>query len=556
MTVGYSAVPGSATASDFLSRTGILTIPAGESSADVGVDLVGDDTHETTEAFQLVLSAPSNAVLGDATGTASVLDDDTVEISIADVSLNEGDAAGVEAELMIALSRASDVEVRVSYATQDGEAMAGDDYQATSGTAVFAPGETEQILTVPIVSDLVQEPRESFTVVLSAPVEALLGDPEAVVTVVDEDGTLFSALDVQVFEGNDESVEILVPVELNRVAEVDVSVDFATEARTAQEDIDFLATSGTLIFPVGTTRVDVPVTILPDLEDEGFETFALRLTNPINALVIDPEAIVSIADDDRWVLNGLADPTTIPGCYQMTHVAGNQTASAWRTQTFDLTENFDQTFRMLFGYKDSWGGMTFSFQNRGLDAQGGTGYDLGYSRGPATVTPSIGVELDHRSPPDHIAIISNGQLSSDSNPPTALEGGAPLADSREHELRAVWNAATKTFTVAMDGSDRLTYTRDVVAEIFGGETEVLYGFTAGGSQLVQYFCETETCHGTAETPSVSIGNVSLDEGSQETTQFVFPVTLSCPSDQTVTVDFATRDARHSPGWTTSRRPEA
>ena len=45
----------------------------------------------------------------------------------------------------------------------------------------------------------------------------------------------------------------------------------------------------------------------------------------------------------------------------------------------------------------------------------------------------------------------------------------------------------------------------------------------------------------APLPSVTIGDLSADEGNQGTTTFSFPVTLSAPAKQTVSVDYATAD---------------
>src|SRR5438552_2155197 len=42
--------------------------------------------------------------------------------------------------------------ITVQYHTQDGDAIAPDDYTTTSGTLVFAPGQTQANIVVPIVN--------------------------------------------------------------------------------------------------------------------------------------------------------------------------------------------------------------------------------------------------------------------------------------------------------------------------------------------------------------------------------------------------------------------
>jgi Calx-beta domain len=67
-----SATPGG----DYQSVSGVLTIPAGETSGNVTVPVFGDTTIETDETFALTLSAPINATLQQSQGTGTILNDD------------------------------------------------------------------------------------------------------------------------------------------------------------------------------------------------------------------------------------------------------------------------------------------------------------------------------------------------------------------------------------------------------------------------------------------------------------------------------------------------
>ena len=55
----------------------------------------------------------------------------------------------------------------VKYATADGTATAGSDYNAASGTLTFAAGETSKTVTVAVRGDTLVEGAETFRVVLS-----------------------------------------------------------------------------------------------------------------------------------------------------------------------------------------------------------------------------------------------------------------------------------------------------------------------------------------------------------------------------------------------------
>jgi beta-glucosidase len=69
----------------------------------------------------------------------------------------------------VRLNRASDSAVMVKYATADGTASAGKDYEAASGTLTFAPGETTKTVTVAVYGDTTTESDEYFYLVLSDP---------------------------------------------------------------------------------------------------------------------------------------------------------------------------------------------------------------------------------------------------------------------------------------------------------------------------------------------------------------------------------------------------
>ncbi|MCR6489200.1 VWA domain-containing protein [Amycolatopsis sp. OK19-0408] len=110
-------------------------------------------------------------------------------LAINDVTVNEGSGgAQVPATFTVSLlGGASPNSVSVHYATANGTATAPADYAATSGDVTFAPGETSRPVTVLVNPDTVDEPDETFTVTLSAPVGAGLVDPTGVGTIVDDD---------------------------------------------------------------------------------------------------------------------------------------------------------------------------------------------------------------------------------------------------------------------------------------------------------------------------------------------------------------------------------
>ena len=72
------------------------------------------------------------------------------------------------------LSEASSEQVSVQFETVDGTAVAGEDYVATSATAVFQPGEVNVTVDIPVIADDYLEQDELFSVTLSNPINGYI----------------------------------------------------------------------------------------------------------------------------------------------------------------------------------------------------------------------------------------------------------------------------------------------------------------------------------------------------------------------------------------------
>lgn len=99
----------------------------------------------------------------------------------------EGSSGSQAALFAVSLTRPSPLRITVAYATANGTATAGSDYTATSGTLVFAPGQTDKTIAVPVLGDTTFEPDETFTLTLSSPVNVTLGTATATGTIRNDD---------------------------------------------------------------------------------------------------------------------------------------------------------------------------------------------------------------------------------------------------------------------------------------------------------------------------------------------------------------------------------
>ena len=189
--VSYATTDGTATApSDYATRSGTATIAAGSTTAVVTVPVVGDNTSEANETFKVMVTSPTNANLGLAAGTGTILNDDPAasgrRINIGNASVEEGHAGQRALRLNVSLSSPSNTQTTVKYATSNGTADSSD-YLATSGTVTIPAGSTSAAVSVAIRGDSSIEPNETFTVVLTSPTgNATLGRTTGTGTIVND----------------------------------------------------------------------------------------------------------------------------------------------------------------------------------------------------------------------------------------------------------------------------------------------------------------------------------------------------------------------------------
>jgi hypothetical protein len=108
-------------------------------------------------------------------------------LSIDDVTVTEGNAGSAAAVFTARLSQPSAQPVTASFATANGTAAAGSDYQAASGTVSFPAGALTRQVSVNVLGDAAIEPDETFALNLSAPVGATLADGQGQATIADDD---------------------------------------------------------------------------------------------------------------------------------------------------------------------------------------------------------------------------------------------------------------------------------------------------------------------------------------------------------------------------------
>lgn len=109
-------------------------------------------------------------------------------VLVDDKAAPEG-AAGEQATLSFELRLTEPLQqtVTLAWQTEDGSAIAGEDYEAANGSVSFAPGEMQQSIDIVLLGDDVEETAESFSLLLSNASGASLETATAKGTIANDD---------------------------------------------------------------------------------------------------------------------------------------------------------------------------------------------------------------------------------------------------------------------------------------------------------------------------------------------------------------------------------
>ena len=247
----------------------------------------------------------------EATGTPRALP----SVSIDAPRVHEGAVgAGGTLRFTVALGHASQQQVAVGYADAGtGTATSGTDYTALgAGVLTFAPGTTARTLDVAVTGDGADESDETVVVVLSSPVNAVLGTASGAGAIVDDDGTPSVSIDSpSVAEGAGEALRFTVA--LSHASAQSVSVRYADAGTgTATSGVDYTALgAGVLTFAAGESTRTFDVAVIDDALEEADETVVVVLSSPANAVLGTARGAGAIANDETPAMTLVLSPSTI-----------------------------------------------------------------------------------------------------------------------------------------------------------------------------------------------------------------------------------------------------
>ena len=120
---------------------------------------------------------------------------DLPSLTISDASASEGNTGTVTMVFSVNLSQSPMSAVSVTYATDNGSATGGIDYQDTNGTLQFNVGDTRRDISVTIIGDTDVEGSETFVINLSSATNARIDRGSATGTITNDDFNSLPGLD-------------------------------------------------------------------------------------------------------------------------------------------------------------------------------------------------------------------------------------------------------------------------------------------------------------------------------------------------------------------------
>jgi len=166
-TIQYATSNGSADSNYYDSNSGTLDFADGVSSKSFTITIIDNNDTNGNKTVNLKLSNPTGgATLGSlSTATLTIVDNEVTAFGSGSIRLDDDSYTVYEGDsvpVIINRLKGTKGEVTVKYTTQNSLAKAGQDYTEKIGTLTFKAGEAQKIITIPTLTDSLNDPNETF----------------------------------------------------------------------------------------------------------------------------------------------------------------------------------------------------------------------------------------------------------------------------------------------------------------------------------------------------------------------------------------------------------
>ncbi|HVF75726.1 MAG TPA: Calx-beta domain-containing protein [Acidimicrobiales bacterium] len=577
ITANYATVAGTATSpADYTHTTGTVTFAAGETLKTVTVPVVGDTTAEGNEKFKLdITSVTTNNATdnclssSDDCGTGTIVDDETVTLSILDSSATEGNPPAMNSmAFSVVLSTALAQDVKVEYHTEDGTARASEDYTTEDSEITIEAGETEGLIEIPITADTFGEPTETFTVVLDRSDVATIQDGTAVGEINDNDSSVptVSIADASNAESGDMSFTVTLTGTPNPAG---TTVNYATTPGSATAPADFASETGSVTLTATKTTDTIVIDVTDDTIDETAESFTVTLSNPSNGTIDDGEATGTITDNDgpsvaitdQTVTEGNAGTTNAVFTVSITEASVEPIDVDYATAHIDTEDgDYTPTSGTLTFPAGSTASQTVTVPVTGdLEDEPNETFKVALtlddpSRATLGKADGIGTIIDNDGPAISIAdaapvteglsgttnAVFNVTISDDSEQVVTVDY-TTVDQTATATAPGDYNATTGTLTFPASSTTAQTVNVPVKGDNIDEENETFKVVLSNpqNANLADDGEATGTINDDDGEPALSIGDQSVTEGDTTAVPATLTATLSRPSSKTVTANYTT-----------------
>lgn len=434
----------------------------GVTAQTVTIPLVNELIAAGVETLNLNLTTPTGgATLGTASTARFALIDDPVNgvsVQFTQTDFSELEDGTPIVPVTVTRTGALNRPVTVTIALEEETATAPEDFDDTPIPLTFAPGETTQTLSIPIVNDNIVEPNETLSLTLVNPTGgATLGTPNtATFTIVDNDAALqFTRPDFSAVEDGTP----IAPVQVERIGftSIPTGVTIGLSDGTATAPFDYDPTPIAVEFAPGETLQTVEIPIVDDDIIEPDETINLTLLNPTGGATLgEPStAVFTIIDNDVLLQ------------FSGTNFVVNEDGTAVAPVTVTREGRLESAFSATLALTDGTATAPFDYDN--------TPILINFAPGETVQTIAVPIVDDTESEPTETVQLT---LINPSEGARIGPQNAAILEILDNDIRLEFSAPT--FIVEEDGTEILavTVTRAGGLHLPAGATVVLADGTA------------------------------------------------------------------------------
>ncbi|KHD08357.1 hypothetical protein PN36_18720 [Candidatus Thiomargarita nelsonii] len=262
-----------------------VTLDSDNRQQSVSIETVKDNVAEDPETFTFkigIFNPTGDVTLGQNTQIVTVTDPAVGQLQFSSSNFTVNENAG-SAIITVERVGGSDGTATVNYATSNGSAIAGSDYQGTEGVLNWANGESgSKTISIPISDNTAVDGDRTVNLRLTNS-SILTGLDSATLTIIDDDlpeeqGQIqFSNVHPNVTESDGTAT-----ITVERVGGSDgiVVVNYATSNGSANAENDYQSVTGSLTWGDGETGPKtISIPIINDSEKESDETILVELTD-------------------------------------------------------------------------------------------------------------------------------------------------------------------------------------------------------------------------------------------------------------------------------------